>query len=156
VAIIGVLSSVVISSLNTARAKGRDARRIRDIQEINKAIQLYIADRGHAPNFGDNVCSTVGSGSGSRCSVSDVEVSYNYTYHWVDLANELSPYIKKLPKDPCGAACYKNINGVDYFFNYQYFAPGAFSSHGPTDYVLQAESFEAKTILPAFRIGDSY
>ena len=44
IAIIGTLASVVLASLNSARASGRDAKRASEIQEISKALQLYWLD----------------------------------------------------------------------------------------------------------------
>ncbi len=41
IAIIGILSSVVLASLNSARQKARDARRIADIKQIQLALELY-------------------------------------------------------------------------------------------------------------------
>ena len=41
IAIIGILSSVVLASLNTARAKSRDAKRVTDIKQIQLALELY-------------------------------------------------------------------------------------------------------------------
>jgi prepilin-type N-terminal cleavage/methylation domain-containing protein len=41
IAIIGILSSVVLASLNSARQKGRDARRISDVKQIRTAMDLY-------------------------------------------------------------------------------------------------------------------
>lgn len=41
VAIIGLLASIVIASLNTARMKGRDARRVADIKQISLALEMY-------------------------------------------------------------------------------------------------------------------
>lgn len=41
IAIIGILSSVVLASLNGARKKGRDARRISDLKQIQLALELY-------------------------------------------------------------------------------------------------------------------
>lgn len=41
VAIIGILSSVVLASLNSARQKGRDARRVSDIKQLQLALELY-------------------------------------------------------------------------------------------------------------------
>ncbi|PIR82629.1 hypothetical protein COU20_01565 [Candidatus Kaiserbacteria bacterium CG10_big_fil_rev_8_21_14_0_10_59_10] len=41
IAIIGILSSVVLASLNSAREKGRDSRRISDIKQLQLALELY-------------------------------------------------------------------------------------------------------------------
>jgi prepilin-type N-terminal cleavage/methylation domain-containing protein len=41
IAIIGILSSIVLASLNTARLKSRDARRIADMKQLQLALQLY-------------------------------------------------------------------------------------------------------------------
>ncbi|MDO8552393.1 MAG: type II secretion system protein [bacterium] len=49
IAIIGILSSVVLSSLNTARAKGRDARRISDVKQLQLALELYYDSTGSYP-----------------------------------------------------------------------------------------------------------
>lgn len=42
IAIIGILSSIVLASLTTAREKARDARRISDIGQIKLALELYF------------------------------------------------------------------------------------------------------------------
>ncbi|OGG73217.1 hypothetical protein A3A38_02385 [Candidatus Kaiserbacteria bacterium RIFCSPLOWO2_01_FULL_53_17] len=42
IAIIGILSSVVLASLNSARRKGRDARRISDVKQLQLALELYF------------------------------------------------------------------------------------------------------------------
>lgn len=47
IAIIGLLSSVVLASLSSARAKARDAKRIADFASIQMALQLYF-DKHHA------------------------------------------------------------------------------------------------------------
>ncbi len=46
IAIIGILSSVVLASLNDARRKSRDAKRIADIKQIQLAQELYFDDNG--------------------------------------------------------------------------------------------------------------
>ena len=48
IAIIGILSSVVLASLNSARQKARDARRISDIKQIQLALELYADSNGGA------------------------------------------------------------------------------------------------------------
>jgi len=42
IAIIGILSSVVLASLNTARQKSRDAKRVSDIKNTQLALELYF------------------------------------------------------------------------------------------------------------------
>lgn len=42
IAIIGILSSVVLASLNSARKKSRDARRVADIGQLRLALELYF------------------------------------------------------------------------------------------------------------------
>lgn len=42
IAIIGILSAVVLASLQTARQKARDARRISDINQVQLALELYF------------------------------------------------------------------------------------------------------------------
>lgn len=41
ISIIGLLASVVMASLNSARAKGRDAKRKADFSQIVRALELY-------------------------------------------------------------------------------------------------------------------
>lgn len=41
IAIIGILSSVVLASLNSARKKSRDARRIGDMKQLQLALEMY-------------------------------------------------------------------------------------------------------------------
>ena len=50
IAIIGILSAVVLVSLNSARAKSRDARRLADIRQVMTALELYYNDCGQYPN----------------------------------------------------------------------------------------------------------
>jgi len=49
IAIIGVLSSVVLASLNTARAKARDAKRVSDLHEIQLALEMYYNEHDAYP-----------------------------------------------------------------------------------------------------------
>ena len=46
IAIIGILSSVVLASLNISRVKARDVQRISQIKEIEKAMNVYFFDTG--------------------------------------------------------------------------------------------------------------
>jgi prepilin-type N-terminal cleavage/methylation domain-containing protein len=50
IAIIGILSSVVLASLNTARQKARDARRIADVKQLQLALELYFDSKATYPS----------------------------------------------------------------------------------------------------------
>ncbi len=49
IAIIGILAAVVLVSLNSARQKSRDARRVADIRQIQTALELYYNDNSGYP-----------------------------------------------------------------------------------------------------------
>ena len=49
IAIIGILSSIVLASLNSARKKGRDARRVADVKQLQLALELYYDANGQYP-----------------------------------------------------------------------------------------------------------
>lgn len=50
IAIIGILSSVVLASLNSARTKSRDAKRISDIKQLQLALEFYFDANGGYPS----------------------------------------------------------------------------------------------------------
>ncbi|HVB20004.1 MAG TPA: type II secretion system protein [Candidatus Paceibacterota bacterium] len=52
IAIIGILSAVVLASLNTARSKGNDAARISNIKSLEIAMELYFNDYNTYPQYG--------------------------------------------------------------------------------------------------------
>lgn len=54
IAIIGILSSVILASLNTARQKARDARRLADVKQLQIALELYNDANGQYPTAIDN------------------------------------------------------------------------------------------------------
>jgi len=49
IAIIGILSAVVLVSLNQARAKARDTQRVADLSRLEKALETYALDNGEYP-----------------------------------------------------------------------------------------------------------
>ena len=53
IAIIGILSAVVLASLNTARSKGQDAAIQSDLDGVRTQAQLYFSDNGNA--YGTNI-----------------------------------------------------------------------------------------------------
>lgn len=90
VAIIGLLATLSIVALNTARAKSRDAKRIADIRQIATALEMYYTDNGTYP----------------------VISADSYYSSWSDFEQILKPYMSKVPKDP--------DNGVYYHYYYSY------------------------------------
>lgn len=50
IAIIGILSSVVLASLNSARERSRDARRIGDIKQIQLALEMFYDSNNAYPS----------------------------------------------------------------------------------------------------------
>ena len=79
IAIIGILSSVVLASLNSARVKARDARRVSDVQQIKLALELYNDSKGYYPTALTDV---VGSSNGASLSVlpKDPQTDASYAY----------------------------------------------------------------------------
>lgn len=49
IAIIGVLSTIVLASLKSARERARDANRLSDLKQIETALSLYYNDYGYFP-----------------------------------------------------------------------------------------------------------
>ena len=56
IAIIGILASIVLSSLNSARRRSRDARRVADVRQIQLALELYF-DRYNQYPLASATCS---------------------------------------------------------------------------------------------------
>jgi prepilin-type N-terminal cleavage/methylation domain-containing protein len=50
IAIIGLLASIISVSLQSARAKGRDGKRVSDIRTLQLSLEEYYNDNGQYPN----------------------------------------------------------------------------------------------------------
>lgn len=70
IAIIGLLSAIVLASLNVARVKGYDATRKSSLTQVQEALELYYNDNGLYPKA-NNSYNTGGAGYGyaSQCQV---------------------------------------------------------------------------------------
>ena len=85
IAVIGILAGVILASLNSARAKARDAQRISQLREIQKALELYYTDNGSYP-------------------VGTTEAGCSAAAWATPLASLVSGgYISVLPRDPLNA-----------------------------------------------------
>ena len=56
IAIIGILSSVVLASLNIARGKANDAKRLSDMHTIQTALELYYNNHNAYPTSNSSGC----------------------------------------------------------------------------------------------------
>src|SRR3989338_9565085 len=94
IAIIGILSSVVLASLNSARTKARDAKRVSELKSLQTALELFYDSSGHYPNDG-------ASGTYAGC--------WQGTGNWIPDAgnyNWSTGYISKQPQDPADICCW--------------------------------------------------
>ncbi|MEI7452441.1 MAG: type II secretion system protein [Candidatus Falkowbacteria bacterium] len=55
IAIIGILATIAVISLQNARVKSRDARRLSDVDQMQTALTLYYRDKGKYPAISDFV-----------------------------------------------------------------------------------------------------
>lgn len=85
IAIIGLLSTLAIVALGSARQKSRDARRVSDLRQIQTSLEMYNSEKGAYPTstfvIGDlaHACLNIDGFQAAGCS---------------------NPYLAKLPKDP--------------------------------------------------------
>ena len=70
IAIIGILSSVVLVSLNSARNKGNDAKIQADLSGVRAAMEVYYSDNG-----GYSLGTTVNNNSCSQVPFDDGKIS---------------------------------------------------------------------------------
>lgn len=106
ISIIGILASVVLASLNSARISARDAQRQLDLRAMKTALELHFSDRGSytQPETGwmDTSIGEIGGGAPG-------------TGDWVANSNirELvtQGYLPQAPKDP--------LNDSTHFYYYE-------------------------------------
>ncbi len=78
IAIIGLLSTLAVVALNSARAKARDAKRVADIKQIQTALELFFNDEDSYPVddgdgyiLGVDVTCLAAGGFSTDCSAAD-------------------------------------------------------------------------------------
>jgi len=96
IAVIGILSAVVLASLNNARSKARDTQRISQLREVQKALAVYYSETGAYP------LRTATSGCGSV--VWDTPLT--------PLAS--GSYLSSIPQDPQNTTA----GGTSFCYNY--------------------------------------
>ncbi len=95
IAIIGLLSSVVLASLNSARVKGRDSNRVSTLRQFERALELYHSANGQYPD-------TSSCGGGYSCADCTAYIGTTMCGTTLTLTQALGPYFagNTIPKDP--------------------------------------------------------
>ncbi len=104
ISIISLLASITLASLNGARAKARDAKRLSDKNEVIKALQLAVDDNGGAwPSSNP----TSGGGTEFNCIAPTSEICGNGGTNGYDpLVAELQPFLSTIPKNDATPGTY--------------------------------------------------
>lgn len=118
ISIIGLLSSLAVVSLNSARQKARDAVRKADMAQLRTALNLYYDDKLKYPDCRANSTDA----EKVLCYSGDGNVAAgngDSLYEALITIPSLKPYMGSLPKDPRNPT---NTLAADpvYFYGYQY------------------------------------
>jgi general secretion pathway protein G len=89
IAIIGLLSTLAVVALGSAKVKARDSKRLSDLKQLQTALELYYTDQNAYPA---GTAVTLGSTSYACLNASG----------WTT-ANCTNPYMGKVPTDPHGS-----------------------------------------------------
>jgi general secretion pathway protein G len=136
ISIIGLLSSVVLTSLRSSRARAVDSKRIQTLKQLQTALELYRSVNNAYPIASDGLGNCTTSG---LAAIGIITTKYDNNSSWIP---NLSPkYIATIP-DPANASfmtiptteCYiykSTENGSDYklslFKGYQVSCPNSSS-----------------------------
>jgi len=102
VAIIGLLSTLAVVALSSARLRARDSKRLSDLKQVQTALELYYTDNNAYPTAATAV--TLGNGA-YQC--------LNST-GWA-AAGCANPYMGLVPRDAgTGSYQYTSANGTGY------------------------------------------
>ena len=102
ISIIGLLSSVVVASLKSARLKAKDAVRLSDINQIILALELYRDTYGQYPEEAHSGC------------YDGWETTCDSAGNFIDVLRT-SGFMSKVPLDPVNQS---SGYGVGYFYSY--------------------------------------
>ncbi len=140
IAIIGILASIVLSSVNTLRAKGRDAKRIADMRNIRNALEAYYGDNNRYPSPQQDLSNAnclPTSWDCSNCDGPDPVLNCGVGHYSFIPALVAGNYISQVPVDP--------INNLTY--HYAYFRTTGTIYNCPNDgrgkYVIGIKKFES-------------
>ena len=107
IAILAILAGIGLSTFRISQLKSRDARRKSDLEQIQRALEMYYNDVGHYPN--------------SAATGGTIE-NFSWGAEFSDAKGTM--YMKELPKDPTGNPpyCYKSVAAPAVATSYQLYA----------------------------------
>jgi general secretion pathway protein G len=105
ISIIGILATLVVANINSARSRARDAERKSDMKNIQTALRIYYNDYGVYPG------SQVGGGNIKGCGLVGTTVC-PWGNVW-SVNNGATVYMATLPKDPISPTHYYKYTFVD-------------------------------------------
>ena len=112
IAIIGILSSVVLASLSTARQKSRDAKRVSDIGQVQLALELFFDAKQSYPSTTPSICGAAGT---AACTPSQATAANGIDAAIVGLADVKQAFLPKAPLPAGGAG-----NAKSYYYRATY------------------------------------
>lgn len=93
IVILGILGGLISGNFFTSLKKGRDTKRKADLEQIQRALEMYYEDKRTYPtfaiSFGSSLCETSGCAAGEKI------------------------YMQKLPNDPISSAAYQYLPAGD-------------------------------------------
>lgn len=101
IAIIGLLSTVGLVALKSAREKSRDTKRIADIKTIETALELFYSTYNRYPDNVNDGISTEGEVVGDGAGVFETVIE---------------PFLQEVPGDPLYDGTFDEV--ADYFYAY--------------------------------------
>ncbi len=110
ISIIALISSVVLSSLNTARTKARDAKRKSEFTQIRIALNLYYDEYGRYPDAKPQ----------TSCGGSDVWASSRGTCggQWLTTDANFYRFMASVPIDPINSGTNAGWSTTEYVYSY--------------------------------------
>jgi len=133
VAIIVIISTFAIVSLDRSRTKARDAQRVSDISAIQNAVELYIEDNGSVPRPGswaDFTAMVAGYiKNGIPSDITSDDIPYGYCYDNDDENKYLVAALLEITADVEG-----DLDGIQpgYTCNECVFTPGGGCGNSPS------------------------
>lgn len=94
IAIIGLLTSVILASLSSAREKSRNTRRLADLHQIEIAFRQIEDEKGSLPTVTPLIACLGESSTSSTCWANHAKIGND------TLNTQLQKYINPTPKDP--------------------------------------------------------